>query len=380
MRVLFLADDDFARREHEMLRRMEVGLIAEGFHLVRAVPETIDPDLAGEPTGLDAMIRYERPMIDTPRRFARMMLGHLRECEPWASPGEDGRILDVVHAWSPRLWRGAIELASLTGADLALECWSSEALGAVSAADELGFRLPGAPGRGVWLAPDEVMRSHLERRTRLWPALNARWGAHVPDSGAPASGRAGAAGISILVRGRDSRIARGLLSALARPGLRERELLLFLDAEPRATRSELWTQARRLGLRDRLSLADGMEPRRELVLRTPILALAGADGAHRSLVLDAMAHGMALVAPVDEYIGCLAEGRAMILPPRAAEDDWAAALTRLLDEPDRARALGAAAREYIRAERPAHQQVATAEEVYERLRTKGVPSPIPIRA
>ena len=56
LRVLMMADRSFARREHAMLRRLEVGLIDEGVRVLRATP-------AGSPeeptTGLAGTVSYD---------------------------------------------------------------------------------------------------------------------------------------------------------------------------------------------------------------------------------------------------------------------------------------------------------------------------------
>ena len=113
----------------------------------------------------------------------------------------------------------------------------------------------------------------------------------------------------------------GVVSAM--PG--ERLYHLFVDAEA-AHRTGIWPVARGLGVLDRLSLIDEMEGRRELVLRGDVLVQSDARGEQRSLVLDAMASGMIVLAAEDPMVSYLVNGRTARTVSGTRSDEWAAAL------------------------------------------------------
>src|SRR5690606_5421874 len=115
----------------------------------------------------------------------------------------------------------------------------------------------------------------------------------------------------------------------------------------------------------RFSLAPNLEGRREPVLRGDLLLLPEALGEHRSIALDAMAAGMAVVALADPYVGSLIDGRTAALVKEPGADLWAAALSPLLEAADAAHALGERAREFVRTERRASVHVASLVDGYE---------------
>lgn len=402
MRVLFLADRSFAEREQSMLRRLEVGLIAEGLHVVRAVPVNADCSGEGEPTGLDAMIRYmprSFPLSrgSLARRLHRTILDH----ESLEGASDSTRSIDLIHVWGASVWAEALELAKLTGADLAFECWSRDSIRYIRDIERRARALDTAASRGVWLAPDETILAEVERISTFWPVRSSAWGVHVPPATVPSWEGAGPIAICVLSHGRDPLPCMNLLGALAamtraeevhegrhdreaigqrRAAVAPPEALIFLDSKAVEDHPEIWKRAERLRLLDRLSLIEGMECRRSLVLQTHLLIEPESHAGHRSLRLDAMAHGMSVIARHDPLVGSLIDGRTSIVAATPSIEGWTTALRRVIESPAAAADLGRNARHYISEHRLAHRQVAAALDAYKLLQAKGVPSPIPIRS
>ncbi len=366
-----------------MLRRLEIGLIAEGLHVVRAAPvETrrVEDEL---PTGLDALVRYERsPIPFAGQSLARILQRSLSSQDALETPSEDGRLIDVIHVWGESLWSDALELADLTGADLAFECWSRAAMRRIADTERRARRRGGFAARALWLTPDQAMCSEASRVARYWGCRDARWGVHLPDGERAEWPIGGPIAVSVMSSAGDLASCRNLLTALSQvtraPGDGGAEALVFLDAGTTEAAPELWRHAESLGLLDRLSTIPDMEGRRSLVLQTHLLINPAAAGEHRTLLLEAMAHGTPIVARADPMNSAIIDGKTAIAVPNGATESWTAALRKLLETPGAPAALGASARAWINDHRLAHRQIAAAIDAYSALRHKGVPPPIPM--
>ncbi|MCE7974858.1 MAG: glycosyltransferase [Leptolyngbya sp. PLA1] len=123
------------------------------------------------------------------------------------------------------------------------------------------------------------------------------------------------------------------------------DMHVFADAVA-ARRAGLWAAARRLGLLDRLSLIEELEGRRDLLMQADLLVLPEARGDQRSVLLEAMATGVVVVAAADPLVTTLQDGRtARLVTDHAA---WGAAFTDVLTNEARTRSLALSANEYVR--------------------------------
>jgi glycosyltransferase involved in cell wall biosynthesis len=164
-------------------------------------------------------------------------------------------------------------------------------------------------------------------------------------------------GVSIVCSGQDEASLRPVLDALAACVRLEENILIFLDDTAVENHLSVWKHAERLGLLDHLSIIADMESRRELVLETDVLVLPEALGEVRSIVLDAMACGIVVVALADPFIEVTATPDLALLVDAPTEDAWLAALKRVTSDPDEMARIGARARERVITDRPAHRQV-----------------------
>lgn len=363
MRSLLIADRSFARRERDMISRLEVGLADEGVRVWTALPRGA-PSRGEHP--LTKAVEYsDRRGLTTLRGRATSLV---RSVDPEALEREEGDppALDVVHVFGDEMWPLARIVAELTGATLLLEVWSADAM---TRAAHLGA--PGTPRRREnWprialLAPDGQTAQELSRIAPSLPRRLAPWGVHIPEREPILQSIASSFGVTIVGPGRDPAGCIAALRALA--DLKERlpQMLIFLDAAYVRKRHSLWRDARAMGLLDRLSIVEDMEGRRELILNTDILLHPEATGEHRTALLDAMAAGMAVIAKEDPFIEALQDGRTCVTLAGEGPSAWRGAIQKMLDSPDDARALGATAKDYIRRERLASGQVRATLAAYE---------------
>lgn len=362
MRVLILTDELFASRERTFLQRLEVGLADEGVRVVHAVPESMS-EVVGAGAGFAAkMLRYE------PRSFAltrRLAVNRVQRDITKLLDADDAGI-DVVHVFGGSAWALGADLAEALGAGLALEVWRS---GLVPRARE---RVTGSV-RTVLVAPDPAIERALTqgmgqsgeaRVVRLAP-----WGA-LAEPSMRAMLREGTAPTAMIVgSGRDAPAFAAALRGLAAAAKAFPELQVFCDALA-ARRSGLWALARRLGILAQFSLIDEIEARRDLLLQGDLLIQPDANGESRSVVLEAMACGVLVVAANDPYVSVLIDARTARLVPEGDAAAWGRTLRDVFGDPARARALAGSALEFIRTQRRASDHVRAVLAAYEAVGVK----------
>lgn len=338
-----------------MLRRLVIGLMDDAARVVLAVPlDTLEFNAAP----LATTVGYE----DRGSRLARgartrRLIKKLGDLDP--PLGSDDDLLDVVHAWGAGCWPLAAELARATGAALALELTGADLLRKLRA-HERRFSPAGSddePLRASWIAPNAALHRAAIEHEPNWPVALARWGVHPPDhprrdrpEGAPAS-------VSILSSGKDPGDLTPLLRGLADLAVDREDLLVFLDAAAVEHHHAVWKTADSLGMLDKLSVVADLETRRELFMQSDVLVYPEARGEPRSIILDAMAAGVVVVARADPYLEVTAVPDIAVLVTDNEPEQWSAALGDVLDHPSRFRAISAAARDRIAADRPVHKHV-----------------------
>jgi hypothetical protein len=367
MRVLMLADRSFAARERDMLTRVQVGLIDEGARVVEALPTDLaDPDA----NPLIPTIAYsDQNSLLAARARTRRILRGLQALDPPLAPANDPMaLLDVIHGFGEQAWPLAVSVAGITGASLALECASDNALRLVRATEKAVAALE-RPVNGVWLGPNAPLTQAVLGSGAAWPVLPAVWGTHARDHVSHATGRTAPLSISIVASGEDPSSIAGLLAALAASPHLPADAMMFADAGAFERHPGLWRRARDLRLLERISLIDRMEARRDLILQTDVLAIPEATGQARSIILDAMAGELAILARADPLVEATSVPGVAVLAPSGSSDAWADALTRLLANPDHRATLGKAARAHVVAHRPVHRQIEAIFGAYAMLRT-----------
>ena len=346
MHVLILVDPDVAERERSILDRLEIGLVDEGLRVTHVLP--------GDEAVADEHGVYARVIVGPPRLWFRGPKGQAA----WiAKRLESEPAPELIHVLGDRLWSFGMALSHHYECPLALDLWNSRS---VEQAAQLDMSEPTAPGL---LAADAALFEHaaslgLGSRVRLAP-----WG--VRAEGEPAdilpSDRAPA--IVLLGTGRDADAIRSALRQLGGALASRRDVELFMDA-PSASGRDVWRTAREAGLQDRLSIIGRIERARELILHADMLVYPEAPGEQRSLLLEAMGRGLAVVAGRDEANSLISPDRCAVVDPREPAG-LGAAVDRLLTDTTEARSLGRAAWAFIKSERRASAHVTAVLDAYE---------------
>jgi glycosyltransferase involved in cell wall biosynthesis len=362
VRVVILADTFFASRERELLARLEIGLADEGIRVIQASPS----DRGAATTDASSVFRTSvtfpaRGLPFTTGLRARRLAERLTEIEVG---GEDGDI-DIVHVFGGTLWPFAQLVAEACGADLVLEVWRAGLV-------ERAAAFPATDTRTLTLAPDPAIDRALKAAGvsgRL-----ASWGVHAGDPPKPKFQEGHAPTVILVGAGNDARGMRTALTGLADCARRHPDLLIFVDALA-ARRADLYPLAASLGITGNVSFIEEIETRRDLLVHADLLLLCEALGEQRTVVLDAMAHGMVVLSAEDRFSDCLRDGTTALLLKSPGAREWGSAVNAAISDVAGSRRLGETAREFVMKERRASDHVRAVLEAYSWLRRE--PAAVP---
>jgi len=354
-----------------MLGRLEIGLAEEGVRLARAAPP-IEFDIAAAPS--TERVTYpprSNPMTAGSR--ARRVLNDLRSRRFIT----DTEPLSVVHAWGEGCWPEAVAIGRQAQAPVVFEFWSAQLASKVRGVERRTNRGRGA-AQAMWLCPCESL-SQLVRRSGASAAVRvAPWGVHVSaeePSVAPQPQRP--MSVVIISTGADPAAACEALEGLAQAEGEAGAAMVFLDEAAVQRDPRAWRMARSLGMLDRLSVIADTEGRRHLILRTDMLIHPEARGEYRSIMLDAMAAGAAVVARRDPHVDALIDGRTAKLVNEGGVEAWVDALSPLLGDRESTQRVGQMARDHVRQRHRVSAQIAAVMEAYQWL-TREVAGASPI--
>lgn len=358
MRVLILADEFFASRERAMLLRLEVGLADEGVRVIHTVPSGA---LSEGPMGVfSTTLTYSPKVMRLTRGLA---VARLVRALANLDQAEEPNDVDIIHVFGGSVWGFAAKLAERLGSGLVLEVWRS---GLVEKARDL--RLNGVE-RPLLLAPDPAIERALlggDSPEESAMVHLSEWGVLAPTEQREVMSEGKAVSVMMVGTGRDPKSSIAALEGLAAVVRRRSDVLIFCDALA-ARRARLWHHARRLGILNSFSLIHELEGRRDLLLHGDVLVQPDFSGEQRSIVLEAMAHGMIVVASHDPFISILRDGvTARLVNPLDAEQ-WQQVFTELLLHPEMARGVAASSQRIVRESRKASDHVRAVLSAYELL-------------
>lgn len=381
MRVLLLTDAHFATREYAMLRRLEVAAADDGRRVVLAYPNTVPPPPHSPVASRLAYPAREWRSVKriTASARAAALASSLANLQlPAPSPDAADRPIDVIHALGDGCWPIALAISDLLAVPLCADIHSPRALAdAARVHATRAARTSDVPI--AWLAPDAATLARMHAalpaaRTRLVP-----WGVFLPETPSRALLRPRDTAVSIVIAGAGADIpaVRAALAGLAALPHDAPKTLIFLDAAFLAHRHSLWKDVRALNLLPRLSIIDNLDAHRAIVLRADILLLPEALARHSTLLLDALAAPLAIVAAEDPAVEALASSNATTLLANPTPAHWTSAVLDVLQHPDVARHRALQGRPYVERDRQASAHARAVLASYEALANSG---PLPFSA
>ncbi len=356
MRVAMLADELFASREGALLARLAVGLVGEGVRVAHCLEERTGtlPGVPGAEGVAARVVTIPAAGLFTGTRSRAARL-HRRLEEALGK----GRVPDVVHVFGGSLWELGVELAARAQCPCAIEVWRG---GQVTRAAALGRR-EHRRHPPVFLAPDKSLERALLATEPSLAVRAAPWGVLAPEEPRVILPPGRSPSAILVGTGRDARTFNAAFEGMAEVARHVDNFMIFAD--PRAVRNaETWRLARSLNVLDRLSLIEDLEARRDVLLQGDLLILPDAKGEQRTIVLEAMAAGMLVIALADPLASTLIAGRTARLVDRPEPAAWAVAIEELLNDREAATALAASARAFVRRERRASDHVKAVLDAY----------------
>jgi glycosyltransferase involved in cell wall biosynthesis len=340
MHVVMIVDDERLQSEQPMLNRLALGLMDENVRLTRLVPHHRADDEAEQRMAPARRVAY--PVESLPwRRMhrARELLKAIGHPPP-----------DAVYATGDGARRIGHELATAAGCPLALEVWEPWPLGRLVRRHRL-------PSAAAYIVPTRALQALL--RERIDPDLISLVPIGVPLPREPTAiftAENPFISIAVIGSGRDVTGYRTMLTAIR--GLVRDQAALQVFMELRGSgEHEIWQHARSLEILDHLSTLTSAGHHRSLLTRCDLLIAPEREAEVRSLVPEAMAHGLPVIVADARQNDAIRPGETAELVTESTESGWRRAIQGLLENPQRAIAMGAAGRAVIAARHRSSDQV-----------------------
>jgi hypothetical protein len=361
MLALIIADNSFAAREHALLSRIEVGLADEGVRVIHAAPAAARAQPSATFGIQSSLVAYQPPTLplqSSIRRSAQILLAAAEKTS------EDPLRIDIVHAFGAPCWPIAVEAARAANAALLLELWDP---GLIPAAADLlarARRTTGTPTPEFLTSEAAVATAltTLDSRARVY---SAPWGVHIPSRPRTIhpTGEAHDLSFAVMYDTGDPRTLAAPLAGIAQAtkGVADAFIVGAIDDATSRRESRLWDAARKLNLLDRFSILPDIEARRDPVLAMDFLLLPEPRGRQRTLTLEAMARGMAVIATPDPSLEFLSDGTTARLVSANSTNPakaWADAINSLIRNTAAHSDLTRAAHEHMRSNRTASTHIA----------------------
>lgn len=352
MRVLMLADAQFAAHERALIERVMVGLAVEGIGAQIVLPKDRGLEAYGFELISEPIFYADRGLALTQRIRANQVARQVTN-----NADDMTGVIDIVHVFGGGAWSMAREMARILDAGAVFEVWRdglADTARGLHLSDE---------DRAVFLVPEKSFEAGLidagfGQRVHLAP-----WGAQVPAE--PMRIFREGKHISIVMMGsgrqKESSIAafEGIVDAI---GSRE-DVMVF--ANPQLVhRAGLWERVKEERLDSRFTIIDKSEDRRDLLLRCDLMVYPDTLHEERTLLLDAMGAGMAIIASGDEKILPIRDDSGVMVVQRPNRSDWGELIRDCIEHPDRARQAGLAARGYVTRNRRSAMHIEAIKDAY----------------
>lgn len=355
MRVLILVDAQFAAHERALIERVMVGLAVDGIEAQIVLPKDRNLEEYGFELISQPILYADRGLALTQRIRASQVARQVTR-----DASDPGSVIDIVHVFGGSAWSMGRELARLLDAGAVFEVWRAGLIDSVK-----GLHL-GEDDRAVFLVPEKpyeagLISAGMGQRVRVAP-----WGAQAPAE--PASIFREGKHISIMLmssgRQRENCVAafEGIADAI---GARE-DVMVFANLEV-VQRADLWDRVKEHRLESRFTIIDKSEDRRDLLLRCDLMVYPDTLHEERTLLLDAMGVGMAIIASRDQEIMPLREESGVLLVDRPQRDQWGPAIRACIERPEHARQAGLSARQYVTKHRRSAMHIEAIKDAYNAL-------------
>lgn len=316
-----------------MLNRLCIGLAGEGAQVTRIVPDAIASEtvLAGEER-MALLPRIETAMDVLPwtrQRRAEQLASSLEAAHP-----------DVLYAVGQKAQAMALDLAAILPRPVAVDLWSMDQV------RQIRQRRSPEPIAG-YIVPTESMASSLRERVGSKLVHVVPLGVATPRAMNPARrDQIDEPTVAVVGSARDMPAYEAVLSGLSRVAREIPTLQIFLELRG-PHEHDIWRHAKTLDLLRAISTLGEAAQYRALLTRCDLMLMPERFGEVRSLVLEAMALGVPIIASQDSQIDSLVPDQAAVFVRQTEPDAWAQEVRRLLTDAEEARMLGLRGRQAV---------------------------------
>ncbi len=344
MHVGLIIDEERLLHEHLVLNRLSLGLVDEGAKFTRFVPDR--PAIEGF-DDIERRVSLIATRVDVPMKVAPWMR---RARARQIAAALEKAVPDVLVAYGSEAWPVATSLGNATQRPVVLDVWSLDQARAVP-------NRRAAAAVSAYLAPTAPIAEELRRRVDPGLVTVIRTGVSVPRHAREILSHSDrSVSLAIIGGGRDVSSYRAMLAGLSLIVREMPHLQAAIELRGRHAH-DIWREARRLELLSNLSAITDAAPLRALLTECDILLMPERYGEMRSLMLDAMANGMAIISADDPALDMLIDNETVAVVPEAETEAWARQMRKILNDPEHARQLGQGARDMVLAQHRSSDQV-----------------------
>ena len=333
MHLAMIIDDERLRHEQSMLNRLSIGLMAEGVQLSRIVPNTSSGELVD--------VAEQRVALASRIETSMKVL-------PWMRQSRANRIAESFGKTLPDVLYAIGEMAWLVGADLAQ---ALERPLVIDVCSMMQARTAPQPARGSfiagYIAPSQPMADVLVRRFSAAMVHLVPLGIASPsETAAVTLDSQQTIAMAIIGNAADLSAYSAMLEGISRVAGNIATLQIFLELQG-PHEHEIWRRAEQLNLLPYVSAIADAATYRSLLTHCDLLLMPERRGELRSLMIEAMALGLPVIAGEDSALDLLIEDKTSIVVKRATASEWAERIGAVLNDPASARKIALQARELV---------------------------------
>ncbi len=359
MYVALIANTAWLDEELTAFRYLAVGLIDEQVRVAQVVPHQLDDH---ETSGFCDRVAWcdSRWPVMRKRRLGRL------------AQRLDKLGVDLIHALDGQVWAGAVSLARQLNTPVVLGVCSAmdvPQLDRLTRLDTLAKVAFTAATRPLAQAIGKKVES--DTQVEVVPQ-----GVHVPDMPHVRADQGGALCAVVSGNGVFDTSYESLLLALRSITIDYPQSQFFFDGQG-TEQHRLWQAAKRYGLLSNASLVPRRLGHRELLLKADLLIHPQALGRARSITLQAMAHGIPVMALEDPWLDYLVDQQTAWVVDQPHPEVWERLVRQAIEDAPQTRAIATRARQWIRETHLASMQVGQTVGVYRQVSGESIKFPQP---
>lgn len=357
MHVALIIDEERLAREHGMLHRLLAGLTERGFRLTGVLPEPPPGDEVPDDLEIIVAAACVHTRMKVPPWMRRVRAAQVASDLDPSPP-------DLIHSIGENAWALGLDLARAIDRPVTLDVWSAD----------LVRRTPPARGGGRvagYVCPTEPIAEALRQRVPSDLVSLVPVGVELPETPRRVlEDPAASIALAIIGSGHDVAAHKAMLTGLSRLVQEFPQIQMCIELRG-PQEHEIWRHARRLDLLGHISGIVDAARHRQLLTGCDILVVPERSGQVRSLVFQAMALGMPVIASEDPSLDMLIDDRTAIIVREADPEEWADQIRRLVTTPELAARLGESARAWVAARNRAEDQVSRLASAFEQVISGG---------